>query len=91
VTEDRMNDMQLLFARDQIMAMIRPGYVRMSLLMGAAATQEALLRGEDIKKLQKMIDRSGFDVSPCQICNEDVVCIPDGLPMCESCAQKENQ
>ena len=34
------------------------------------------------------IDRGGYDVSPCLICQELVVCIPDGLAMCEKCAEK---
>ncbi len=34
------------------------------------------------------IDRGGYDVSPCLICQELVVCIPDGLAMCEACAEK---
>jgi len=35
------------------------------------------------------IERGGWDISPCGVCNLDVVCLPDGLPMCESCAKKE--
>ena len=34
------------------------------------------------------IDRGGYDVSACMICQELVVCIPDGLPMCRQCAEK---
>ena len=34
------------------------------------------------------IERSGFDVSHCMDCGEMVVCIPDGMPMCEACAAK---
>ena len=34
------------------------------------------------------IDRGGYDVSPCLICQELVVCIPDGLAMCRHCAEK---
>ena len=34
------------------------------------------------------IDCGGYDVSPCMICQELVVCIPDGLPMCRHCAEK---
>lgn len=34
------------------------------------------------------IDRGGYDVSPCLICQELVVCIPDGIAMCEACAEK---
>ena len=34
------------------------------------------------------IDRGGYDVSPCLICQELVVCIPDGIAMCRHCAEK---
>ena len=34
------------------------------------------------------IDRGGYDVSPCLICQELVVCIPDGMPICRHCAEK---
>ena len=34
------------------------------------------------------IDRGGYDVSPCLICQELVVCIPDGLAICRQCAEK---
>ena len=38
--------------------------------------------------LSDAIDRGGYDVSPCLICQELVVCIPDGLAMCRQCAEK---
>lgn len=31
-------------------------------------------------------ERSGFDLAPCKECGYPVVCIPDGLPFCETCA-----
>ena len=34
------------------------------------------------------IDRGGYDVSACVICQELVVCIPDGLAICRQCAEK---
>ena len=34
------------------------------------------------------IDRGGYDVSPCLICQELVVCIQGGLAICRSCAEK---
>lgn len=34
------------------------------------------------------IDKSGFDLSHCMDCGTLVVCIPDGMPMCENCAAK---
>lgn len=34
------------------------------------------------------VDRSGLDLSNCTDCGSMVVCIPDGLAMCEACATK---
>jgi hypothetical protein len=34
------------------------------------------------------IDTAGYDLSPCR-CGALVVCIPDGLPLCRECAEKE--
>ncbi len=44
---------------------------------------------DEIDRLRACIERSGLDVSPCMICGEPVVCVPDGVPMCEECAAKE--
>ena len=41
--------------------------------------------------LHRAIERSGFAVSPCRVCGELVVCIPDGLAMCRHCAEKASQ
>lgn len=41
-------------------------------------------------ELRAAIKRGGFDVSPCRLCGETVVCIPDGLPCCEECGKEEN-
>lgn len=41
-------------------------------------------------ELMRAIERGGFDLSPCMRCGELVVCIPDGLPMCEGCAGDEH-
>lgn len=40
-------------------------------------------------ELKAAIFRGGYDISPCKYCSKDVVCIPDGLPMCEPCALKQ--
>lgn len=40
-------------------------------------------------ELTRAIERGGFDLSTCLRCGELVVCIPDGLPMCEGCAGDE--
>ncbi|MFY8201487.1 MAG: hypothetical protein ACOVLE_12495 [Pirellula staleyi] len=42
----------------------------------------------DSDALSLAIERGGYDVSPCLICQELVICIPDGLAMCEKCAEK---
>lgn len=36
----------------------------------------------------KMVERGGFDLSPCMNCGESVVCIPEGLALCKTCAAK---
>ena len=41
--------------------------------------------------LREAIDRSGLDTSLCLFCSAIVVCIPDGLPACDSCAGKESK
>lgn len=37
------------------------------------------------------IDRGGMDISPCLECGLPVVCIPDGMPLCEACATKDDE
>lgn len=49
---------------------------RMAMLMREAALQV------------DAIEAGGYDLSLCQ-CGKPVVCIPDGLPMCQECAEKE--
>lgn len=39
--------------------------------------------------LKATVDRSGLDISHCLACGRPVVCIPDGLPMCEPCAKEQ--
>lgn len=41
-------------------------------------------------ELAEAIARSGMDISPCMNCGLRVVCIPDGLPMCEACANGQS-
>lgn len=54
---------------------------------------------EEMKKLRdenaniqtgfyQMIERSGFDISPCRNCGESLVCVPEGLALCKTCATK---
>lgn len=35
------------------------------------------------------IKDGGYDLSPCGQCCKPVVCLPDGLPCCEKCAEGE--
>lgn len=35
-----------------------------------------------------LLDRSGLDVSPCRLCENTVICIPDGLAICKACAKE---
>lgn len=43
---------------------------------------------DQLRDYKAAIDRGGWDISTCRDCNELVVCLPDGFPMCESCATK---
>ena len=36
----------------------------------------------------QLLKRSGLDMSPCKSCGEMIICIPDGMPMCQMCAAK---
>ena len=51
-------------------------------------TKEPGAAFEAYMELWEAIERSGFAVSPCRICNQLVVCIPDGLSICRPCAEK---
>lgn len=39
--------------------------------------------------IMQAITDGGYDLCPCCLCGKPVVCIPDGLPMCRGCAEKE--
>ena len=41
----------------------------------------------DRDELRAAIDRGGWDISLCGLCGLPVVCLPDGAPLCESCAK----
>ncbi len=51
------------------------------------AAKERALR----ERLHDAITRGGFDLSPCGFCSALVCCIPDGLPCCEDCSEKEGK
>ena len=40
-------------------------------------------------ELRAAIARSPFDLSLCCICGKPTICIPDGQPICEPCADRE--
>ena len=40
--------------------------------------------------IKEIVDWSGYDLSKCMACDRPVVCVPDGMPMCEPCAAKED-
>lgn len=42
-------------------------------------------RAAEHNTLRAALKRSAFDISPCSRCGEDVVCLPDGLPLCVDC------
>lgn len=57
--------------------------------LAAVAEMEANALDVSVEELKAALARGGFDVSPCMSCGEAVVCISDGMPMCESCAKNE--
>ena len=56
------------------------------------ATRVLKSRIEELKAKVEEWDRlfadSGMDISPCMECGKDTLCLPDGMPICEKCAQK---
>jgi len=38
---------------------------------------------------RELLDQSGFDASLCSACGAPIICIPDGLPMCQTCATRD--
>lgn len=61
-------------------------------LIAARVRQHRLIGERDAAlALVAAIERGGYDVSPCLICQELTVCIPDGLAICRVCAEKANK
>lgn len=54
-------------------------------LLAAQRVREAAAR---IEAIEKAFARSPYDISPCMVCGEPVVTLPDGLPMCDPCADR---
>lgn len=44
---------------------------------------------KELNDLLAAIERSGLGVSSCRKCGATVVCMPDGLPMCDTCADED--
>lgn len=57
--------------------------------MGRHLAPYMLAAANELESLRGMIERSGFDISDCGVCGDPVVCIPDGMPMCEACAKSD--
>jgi len=41
-----------------------------------------------LRAMEQAFERSFYDISPCSSCGKPVVCLPDGLPICEKCAKE---
>ena len=39
-------------------------------------------------RIRAIAEQSGLDLSPCRVCSQWIVCIPDGLALCKDCAEK---
>lgn len=63
------------------------GNITLSLCVDDARQIAKLARAAAI--LTGALKDGGYDLSPCGCCGKPVVCIPDGLPMCKGCAEKE--
>jgi len=44
---------------------------------------------QEIERLRGAITAGGFDLAPCRLCGRTIVCVPDGIALCESCVKKE--
>ena len=40
---------------------------------------------------REAMERSGLDISPCMVCGEPLMCLPDGMPMCNSCGREARE
>jgi len=63
----------------------------MSALMTEAADELERLRfaADYFRIWADAVARSVFDTAPCRVCGLPVVCLPDGLPLCEPCAERD--
>ena len=40
-----------------------------------------------VGELRDAIDAGGFDLAPCRLCGRTIVCLPDGIALCEQCSR----
>jgi len=38
-----------------------------------------------VEMYRSALARSPYDINLCMVCGEPVVCVPDGMPLCENC------
>ena len=67
--------------------------LRDRVIAGVSSAVNAMLDSVQVRRdyLESAIDAGGWDLSPCGMCGTAVVCLPDGLPLCEDCARKESE
>ena len=58
------------------------------IVAGGAIGAKTIASLEIALALVAAIERGGYDVSPCLICQELTVCVPVGLAICRLCAEK---
>lgn len=66
--------------------------LRDKVIMGVSPAVNAMLDSVQARyeALSRAIDAGGWDMSPCGGCGQAVVCLPDGLPMCDACVEKSS-
>jgi hypothetical protein len=42
-------------------------------------------------RIRAIAEQSGMDLSPCRVCSQWIICIPDGLALCKDCAEKAGE
>jgi hypothetical protein len=74
-----------------------------SLVGDVLVTQEPCKRCEELQeviatqahsitaRMRAIAEQSGMDLSPCRVCSQWIICIPDGLALCKDCAEKAGE
>ena len=76
-------DVERFYSDDEIAELFPDGDGSLvSPLLRRAQAAEA-----EVERLRDAITAGGFDLSPCRMCGRTIVCVPDGLALCESCAK----